>query len=202
MLDTDIEQASYLLGYRQIENLMQQTSDVVDGDAFLQGVADFVGQSDSQVAAAEQNRLMQALQQAVEGKQSTASASVVAEGDAYRAEFAAKAGVTSLPSGLLYEVLTAGDGPKPTASDTVSTHYHGMLIDGSVFDSSVDRGEPATFPVGGVISGWTEALQLMGTGSKWRLVIPPDLAYGNRGAGGQIQPGATLVFEVELLQIQ
>ncbi len=202
MLDTDIKQASYLLGFRQVENLMQQTADVVDGDAFLQGVADFVKSSDCEVAASDQNRLMQALQQAVEAKQSVASASVVADGDAYRAEFAAKAGVTALPSGLLYEVITAGDGPKPTASDTVSTHYHGMLIDGSVFDSSVDRGEPATFPVGGVIAGWTEALQLMGTGSKWRLVIPPDLAYGNSGAGGLIKPGATLVFEVELLQIQ
>ena len=202
VLDSEIKEASYLLGYRQVENLMQQTGDVVDGDAFLQGVTDFVGQSDSQIASTEQNRLMQALQAAVEAKQSEASASVVADGDAYRAEFAAKEGVTALPSGLLYEVITAGDGPKPTASDTVSTHYHGMLTDGSVFDSSVERGEPATFPVGGVIAGWTEALQLMGTGSKWRLVIPPELAYGERGAGGQIKPGATLVFEVELLEIK
>ena len=94
-----------------------------------------------------------------------------------------------------------GKGPKPELTDTVSTHYHGTLIDGTVFDSSVDRGVPAEFPVNGVIAGWTEALQLMGVGAKWRLVIPPELAYGERGAGGVIPPQATLVFEVELLKI-
>ena len=98
-------------------------------------------------------------------------------------------------------MIVAGDGPKPGLMDTVSTHYHGSLIDGTVFDSSVDRGIPAQFPVNGVIAGWTEALQLMGVGSKWRLVIPPELAYGERGAGGAIPPQATLIFEVELLDI-
>ena len=110
--------------------------------------------------------------------------------------------MVELPSGLLYEVMTEGSGPKPKGTDTVTTHYHGMLVDGTVFDSSVDRGQPASFPVNGVIAGWTEALQLMAVGSKWRLVIPPELAYGDRGAGADIKPGATLVFEVELLEIK
>ena len=110
--------------------------------------------------------------------------------------------MTTLESGLQYEVLVAGTGAKPSAEDTVVTHHHGTLTDGTVFDSSVERGSPATFPVNRVIPGWTEALQLMGVGSKWRLVIPPELAYGDRGAGGAIPPNSTLVFEVELLEIE
>ena len=103
---------------------------------------------------------------------------------------------------MQYKILQPGTGPKPTAADTVTTHYKGTLIDGTVFDSSYDRKEPATFQVGGVIKGWTEALQLMPVGSKWQLFIPADLAYGKRGAGGVIQPNETLIFEVELLSIQ
>ena len=111
-------------------------------------------------------------------------------------------GINTLTSGLRYQVLKEGTGAKPSITDTVVTHYHGTFLDGSVFDSSVDRGAPATFPVNGVIRGWTEALQLMSVGSKWRLVIPPDLAYGKRGAGRLIPPNATLIFEVELLDIR
>ena len=111
-------------------------------------------------------------------------------------------GINTLSSGLRYQVLKEGTGAKPSITDTVVTHYHGTFLDGSVFDSSVDRGAPATFPVNGVIRGWTEALQLMSVGSKWRLVIPPDLAYGKRGAGRLIPPNATLIFEVELLDIR
>lgn len=112
-----------------------------------------------------------------------------------------KAGVVELPSGLQYEVLTAGTGAKPTASDKVKCHYHGTLINGAVFDSSVERGEPATFGVSQVIPGWVEALQLMPVGSKWRLFIPSNLAYGENGAGEAIEPNSTLVFDVELLDI-
>src|SRR6185436_13169844 len=115
------------------------------------------------------------------------------------AENKKKEGVVTLPSGLQYKIITAGTGPKPKASDTVTTNYKGTLVDGTVFDSTYDRKEPATFQVGGVIKGWTEALQLMPVGSKWQLVIPPDLAYGEHGAGGVIPPGATLIFEVELV---
>ena len=120
----------------------------------------------------------------------------------FLAENKTKPGVVTLPDGLQYLVLKEGTGPKPTINDKVKTHYHGTLIDGTVFDSSVDRGEPISFPVGGVIKGWTEALQLMPVGSKWRLFIPSELAYGDRGAGPKIGPGAALVFEVELLAIE
>lgn len=112
-----------------------------------------------------------------------------------------KAGVTELPSGLQYEILEKGSGEKPKASDQVKCHYHGTLINGTVFDSSVQRGEPATFGVSQVIPGWVEALQLMEVGSKWRLFIPSDLAYGERGAGESIEPNSTLIFDVELLDI-
>jgi FKBP-type peptidyl-prolyl cis-trans isomerase FklB len=110
-------------------------------------------------------------------------------------------GVVSLESGLQYEVITMGEGPKPNASQTVTCHYHGTMIDGKVFDSSVQRGQPASFPLNRVISGWTEALQLMPVGSKWKLFLPPHLAYGEQQAGPMIGPNSTLIFEVELLGI-
>ena len=112
-----------------------------------------------------------------------------------------KTGVTTLPSGLQYEVIKMGDGPKPQLTDSVECHYHGTLINGQVFDSSMDRGETATFPLQGVIKGWTEILQLMPVGSKWKVTIPSDLAYGDRGAGEMIQPGSTLIFIIELIAI-
>ncbi len=112
-----------------------------------------------------------------------------------------KPGVTELPSGLQYEVLTEGNGPKPLATSTVTCHYHGTLIDGTVFDSSVKRGQPASFPLNMVIKGWTEGLQLMGTGAKWRFFIPPHLGYGDRQVGPTIGPNSTLIFDVELLSI-
>jgi FKBP-type peptidyl-prolyl cis-trans isomerase FklB len=123
-------------------------------------------------------------------------------GEAFLAENKKKEGVVTLPSGLQYKILKAGEGKKPTAEDTVVCNYRGTLIDGTEFDSSYKRGEPATFPVRGVIKGWTEALQLMPVGSKWQLFIPPTLAYGERGAGAQIGPDATLIFEVELISIK
>jgi len=122
-------------------------------------------------------------------------------GEEFLASNKAKAGVVTLPSGLQYEIIKAGSGPKPKAEDQVKCHYHGTLIDGKVFDSSVDRGEPAVFPVNRVIPGWTEALQLMPVGSKWKLFIPASLAYGEQGAGQDIKPNSTLIFEVELLEI-
>ena len=122
-------------------------------------------------------------------------------GDQFRANNGARPKVITLASGLQYEVIKTGIGPTPGPTDTVSTHYHGTLIDGTVFDSSVERGVPAKFPVDRVIAGWTEALQIMAVGSKWRLVIPPELAYGERAVGAIIPANATLVFEVELLSI-
>ena len=124
-----------------------------------------------------------------------------AEGEAFLAENKKKSGVVVLPSGLQYEVLTEGKGKKPAATDLVQCHYHGTLINGEVFDSSIERGEPAVFGVSQVIPGWVEALQLMPEGSKWRLFIPSDLAYGENGAGGKIAPNSTLIFDVELLKV-
>ena len=124
-----------------------------------------------------------------------------AEGEAFLAENKKKSGVVVLPSGLQYEVLTEGKGKKPAATDRVQCHYHGTLINGEVFDSSIERGEPAVFGVSQVIPGWVEALQLMPEGSKWRLFIPSDLDYGENGAGGKIAPNSTLIFDVELLKV-
>jgi FKBP-type peptidyl-prolyl cis-trans isomerase len=124
------------------------------------------------------------------------------EGEAFLADNKSKEGVVALPSGLQYKVLKEGNGPKPKATDSVVCNYRGTLINGTEFDSSTKHGGPATFPVNGVIKGWTEALQLMPVGSKWQLVVPSDLAYAERGAGGDIGPNATLIFEVELVSIQ
>jgi FKBP-type peptidyl-prolyl cis-trans isomerase FklB len=124
------------------------------------------------------------------------------EGEAFLSENRKKEGIKALPSGLQYKVVKAGTGKKPKSTDTVTTHYRGTLIDGTEFDSSYRRGQPASFPVSGVIAGWTEALQLMEEGAKWQLFIPPNLAYGERGAGSQIGPNATLIFEIELISIQ
>ena len=192
--DSDIDSASYLIGYQQMRTMLEQTGDVVNLDAYALGVADAIAGKDSVVSADREETVLAALSEAINADKS-------ALGNRYMAENAARPGVTTLESGLQYEVIKTGTGAKPGPTDTVSTHYHGTLIDGTVFDSSVDRGVPAEFPVNRVIAGWTEALQLMAVGSKWRLVIPPELAYGERGTGGVIPPRATLVFEVELLDI-
>ena len=192
--NSDLDSASYLIGYQQMRMMLEQTGDAINLDAYALGTADAVAGKESQITADREEVVLTALSEAI-------SADKSASGNKYRAENAARPEVTTLESGLQYEVIKTGAGAKPAATDTVSTHYHGTLIDGTVFDSSVDRGIPAEFPVNGVIAGWTEALQLMSVGSKWRLVIPPELAYGERGTGGVIPPQATLVFEVELLAI-
>ncbi len=139
------------------------------------------------------------LQDLLNKKKNERNAKMIEEGKAFLAENAKRDEVVELESGLQYEIMTAGDGPKPAATDTVTCHYHGTLIDGTVFDSSVQRGQPASFPLNMVIPGWTEAVQLMPTGSKWKLFLAPHLAYGDRQAGAHIKPNSTLIFEVELL---
>ncbi len=181
--------------------MAQQSQGAISMQAFLAGVSDQVNGAENRLADVDAEPLFAALQAAVQAKQAEASGAVRAAGDAFRARYAEAENVTRLASGLLYEVLQEGTGARPGLNDTVTTHYHGTLIDGTVFDSSVNRGQPASFPVNGVIAGWTEALQLMPIGSKWKLVIPPELAYGERGAGNSIPPHATLIFEVELLSI-
>jgi len=149
---------------------------------------------------------MMAFQKEMRAKQEEANRQLGArnktEGEAFLAQNKAKEGVTTLPSGLQYRVLKAGTGKKPKATDTVVTHYKGTLLNGTEFDSSFKRNQPASFKVNGVIRGWTEALQLMEEGAKWIVYVPPDLAYGERGAGKQIGPNATLVFEIELISVQ
>ena len=148
-----------------------------------------------------QQQAMMEQQKAMQAKAHEAAAGNIKIGEAFLAENKTKEGVVVLPSGLQYKILTAGTGPKPAASDTVSCNYRGTLINGKEFDSSYKRGEPLSIAVGGVIPGWTEALQLMPVGSKWQLFIPSNLAYGDQGAGGDIGPGETLIFEIELLSI-
>jgi FKBP-type peptidyl-prolyl cis-trans isomerase FklB len=186
-------------------NLKRQNVDI-NHDILVQAIKDGLSGGKTLMTEAEaQNTLRQfmtELQQKQEEKMKEAAEANKKEGDAFLAANKTKPGVFTLPDGLQYKIIKEGTGPKPTATDTVSVNYRGTLINGKEFDSSYKRGEPATFPVGGVIKGWTEALQLMPVGSKWELYIPPDLAYGIRGAGADIGPNDTLIFEVELLSIQ
>ncbi len=204
-LKTTKDRTSYTLGINIGKNFKNQSIDV-DLNLLFKGIQDAMGGGKCLLTDAECGQVMQEFQKEMvarrsEGKKAAGDKNRK-EGEAFLAENAKKAGVETLPSGLQYKVITAGTGPTPKLTDTVKTHYRGTLIDGKEFDSSYSRGEPATFPVTGVIKGWTEALQLMPVGSKWQLYIPSELAYGDRGAGADIGPGATLVFDIELLSIE
>ena len=200
-----IEKVSYSIGLRMGQNfsgddieinLSWLTKGITDG--MKKDGEPLLSEKDQREAMVEFQKDLQKKQIA---KAAAASKKNKAEGEAYLAANKKKEGVKATDSGLQYEVIKKGDGASPKATDTVKVHYHGTLIDGTVFDSSVEREEPAQFPVNRVIKGWTEALQLMKVGDKYRLVIPSDLAYGENGAGGDIGPNAVLVFEVELLDI-
>ena len=195
------QRASYGIGRQLGAQLAQAPFDGFDVQAALAGFGDALAGKELQVSVDDINEAFREIQNRLEAAQAAQTKELAAAGEAYLADNAKRDGVVVTDSGLQYEVLVEGNGAKPAATDTVRTHYHGTLIDGTVFDSSVQRGEPAEFPVGGVISGWTEALQLMPVGSKWRLHLPYQLAYGERGAGGAIGPYSALVFEVELLDI-
>ena len=179
-------------------NLAEQGFKEIDTTALAQGLQHHFEKSDLLMNPQE---IQQTLQSAFQGAQDSMKAEAGKEGEEFLAENAKREEVIVLESGLQYRVITEGTGPKPAATDQVTTHYHGTLINGKVFDSSVERGQPATFPVNGVIQGWIEALQLMPVGSKWELFIPYNLAYGEGGAGGDIKPYSALIFEVELLAI-
>ncbi len=202
---TSVEQrVSYGIGRQMGDQLASNPFDglcvqsVADGVvAALNGEASHVDQA----LMAEAYGVIRERMEAEAEKAKEGAKELAVKGEEYLAENAKRDEITVLASGLQYEVITAAEGDKPTAQSTVRTHYHGTLIDGSVFDSSYDRGQPAEFPVGGVIKGWTEALQLMTVGSKWRLYIPYQLAYGEQGAGAMIGPYTALVFDVELLAI-
>ena len=205
VFQTQTDKVSYALGMNLGNNLHRQSVEV-DPAILLQGLKDSLAGGNTLMtddeARATLTQLQEELRKKQEAKMQQAEEENKKEGEAFLAANKAKEGVVTLPSGLQYKVLKEGTGPKPTATDSVVCNYRGTLIDGKEFDSSYKRGQPATFPVNGVIKGWTEALQLMPVGSKWQLFVPADLAYGARGAGADIGPNATLIFEVELLSIQ
>lgn len=204
-LKTEKDKLSYAMGMDLGTQLKRQSVDI-DPAVFGQGLKDALSGSKTLLTEAEAKVVIGELQKAMIAKQAEASKAIAdknkAEGDAFLAANKAKEGVVTLPSGLQYKILTAGTGPKPTLNDTVVCQYRGTLINGKEFDSSYKRKEPATFPVKGVIKGWTEVLQLMPVGSKWQVFIPSALAYGERGAGADIGPNATLIFEIELVAIK
>jgi FKBP-type peptidyl-prolyl cis-trans isomerase FklB len=199
-LTNNMDSVSYGFGVLIAQNLQQQGVDSLDVAAFSQAVNDVLSGNELAMDAQAANQAVQTYMQAQQEKQ---NAGAIQAGKDFLAENAQRAEVQTTESGLQYEVLTPGLGAKATKESKVTVHYTGKLIDGQVFDSSVERGQPATFGVTQVIAGWTEALQLMQVGAKWRLYIPYDLAYGPQGAGnGAIPPYATLIFDVELLEVQ
>ena len=204
-LTTQKDKFSYALGMNLGTSLHKQ-SVPVDPDILARGLKDALAGGKMRMTEDEMRAAIMDVQNELRKQQQEKAQQLgeanKKEGEAFLAANKSKDGVVTLPSGLQYKILQAGTGPKPTASDTVVCNYRGTLINGTEFDSSSKHGGPATFPVSGVIKGWTEAVQLMPVGSKWQLFIPGELAYGERGAGGDIGPNATLIFEVELLSIQ
>lgn len=199
-LDTEKKKISYAVGRNIAESILSSGIDI-DIDVFTATVAETLTGTKDRLTDAEKMEVGAAIQKQQQAHAAKTTSENKSKGQVFLAENAKKDDVKVLPSGLQYKVVTAGTGKTPSSSDSVTVHYRGTLIDGTEFDSSFKRGQPATFPVNGVIKGWTEALQLMQEGAKWQLFIPSDLAYGERGAGANIGPHATLVFDVELVKI-
>ncbi len=202
-LESNIDSVSYAIGILVGANNLQQLKNAPGGDELNKDImaAAFTtasAEGETMMTEEDAQSVVQNFFQAQGKKEAQEN---LEKGNAFLEENAKRPGITTTESGLQYEVLTEGTGPKPTAEDRVRVHYHGTLIDGTVFDSSVERGEPAVFGVGQVIPGWTEALQLMPVGSKWKIYLPAGIAYGERGAGQDIGPNSALIFEVELLEI-
>ena len=197
-LKTELEKFSYALGISIGSNLIQSGVKTVDPAAFQLALEDVFTGTSPKLSMADANQI---LQEFMEKQQAGEGQANLEEGLRFLSENLQNEGIEETASGLQYKILVQGDGELPSPTDQVKCHYHGTLIDGTVFDSSVERGKPAVFPVNGVIQGWIEALQMMPVGSKWRLFIPSNLAYGNQGAGGVIGPNTTLIFDVELLEI-
>ncbi|MDH1630113.1 FKBP-type peptidyl-prolyl cis-trans isomerase [Pseudomonas mosselii] len=199
-LSTDESRVSYGIGRQLGGQLRDNPPPGVNLNAIVAGLTDAFNGADSRVSEEDLSAAFKVIREVMQAEAAAKAEAAAAAGKEFLADNAKREGIVTLASGLQYEVLTAGEGAKPTREDSVRTHYHGTLIDGTVFDSSYDRGQPAEFPVGGVIAGWTEALQLMNAGSKWRLYVPSELAYGAQGVGS-IPPHSTLVFDVELLDV-
>jgi FKBP-type peptidyl-prolyl cis-trans isomerase FklB len=204
-LKTEKDKLSYAMGLDLGTQLKSRSVDI-DPDVFARALKDALSGAKTLMTDAEAKAVITELQKAMLVKQAAEAKAAgeknMKEGDAFMAANKTKEGVVTLASGVQYKVLSPGTGKQPTLEDTVVCQYRGTLIDGKEFDSSYKRGQPATFPVKGVIKGWTEVLQLMPVGSKWQVVIPPALAYGERGAGADIGPNATLMFEIELVAIK
>ncbi|MDI6765963.1 MAG: FKBP-type peptidyl-prolyl cis-trans isomerase [Bacteroidota bacterium] len=203
-LKAQMDSVSYSIGMSIGQNLKAQMVEV-DPVILAKGIKDILDSNQTLMTDEQAQIVMMHFQQQMSAKQEEKMREQgeknKTEGEAFLTENKKKEGVVTLPSGLQYKVLTMGKGPKPKATDTVSVHYSGTLIDGTDFDSSIKRGQPATFPLNGVIKGWTEGLQLMPVGSKYQFFIPSELGYGERGAGSTILPNSTLIFEIELLSI-
>ena len=199
MFKTELEKVCYGFGVNIAQNMKQQGMNEMNAEALAQGIKDFLEEKELAIPMENIQSLLQDYFQKLQEKQ---FAENIEEGKNFLEENAKREEVKVLPSGLQYEIVTEGKGNLPKESDSVTTHYHGTFIDGKVFDSSVNRGEPSSFPVNGVIPGWVEALQLMPVGSKWKLFVPSDLAYGaNPHPGGPIEPYKTLLFDIELISI-
>lgn len=200
-----MDKVSYALGLGIGRQLSQMGAENISVEDFAQAIKDVLGGGKPKVGDSEAQTLVSDFFEKQEARQRAAAAEKFKDtkeaGEKYLGENAKKEGVVTLSSGLQYQVLKEGDGRKPSAADTVKCHYEGMLIDGTIFDSSIQRGTPAEFPLNGVIAGWTEGLQLMQEGAKYRFFIPYQLGYGERGAGASIPPFATLVFDVELIKV-
>ena len=200
-----MDQISYALGLNIGQQLAQMGAEELNADDFAAAVKDVLAGREPKISQQEARNLIQQFVEKQEEKQRKAAEekgkTAKADGEKYLADNAAKDGVITLPSGLQYQVIKEGNGKKPKATDKVKCHYEGMLVDGTLFDSSIQRGEPATFPLNQVIAGWTEGLQLMHEGAKYRFFIPYQLGYGERGAGASIPPFSALVFDVELLEV-
>lgn len=201
-----MDKLSYALGLSIGRQLSQMGVAELNVGDFAQAVKDMIDGKESQIPTNEAQQLLGEYFRQQEEKQRAEAAEkykgAKSEGEKYLTENAKKDGVITLPSGLQYQVLQEGNGKSPKATDKVVCHYEGMLVDGTMFDSSIQRGEPATFPLNGVIAGWTEGLQLMKEGAKYRFFIPYQLGYGERGAGASIPPFATLIFDVELIEVK
>lgn len=198
---TDAEKASYGIGLQMGEQLKSNPFEGLNLNSVFEGMKDAYAGSAFQVEIPEIQAAFEKINEEIQARREEESKALSAEGIAFLEENAKRPEITVTESGLQYEVLATGEGEKPTAESTVRVDYHGTLINGTVFDSSYERGQPAEFPVGGVIKGWTEALQMMPVGTKWRIYVPHELAYGERGAGAAIAPFSTLVFDVELHEI-
>lgn len=199
MIKSDLDKASYSLGMNIGTSLKGEGVSEINAEMFAKGLNDMMKGNPLELSLQEAYETIQEFLAKANSKKFEKN---ITEGKKFLEENAKRPNVITLPSGLQYEILKEGNGPKPKATDTVTTHYHGTLIDGTVFDSSIQRNQPASFPVNGVIQGWVEALQLMPVGSKWKLYVPSDLAYGANAPGGVIEPHMTLIFEVELLAIK